>query len=211
MLVTDLIDTIEDLLEVTPEKCSKTTTPVGSRTRGSSYTLPWLAKPLRREGRETHQQLAYRRFFSLLVKHGLRYMGQNDGKVSEEELHEALWEYFSEAVDKSQLREVHVEDYDYSESLARKARGHGVAPADVAIRAAVAYVLHDFDLEAYKKMQARGAEAGRKTKHSVEQFLETRHMTVTEAARYLGWSRGTVYAMRSYYANVNLETGEVDE
>lgn len=211
MLVTDLIEAIENYLEITPEECSKTTNPVGVRTKRKSYSLPWMAKPVRREGRESDQQFAYRKFFSSLIKHGFRHMGQNEGRVTKEELVSELWAYYPKALLESHLKEIHAQDFNHSTSLARKARGQGVADTDSAIEAAAGFVLHDFSLETYKKIQARNAEAGRKSKYSVTQYLETRGMTVTRAARHLGWARGTVYAMRAYYANVNLETGEVDE
>lgn len=101
-----------------------------------------------------------------------------------------------------------VNPYDFDGSV-NEARRAGVlfTSIDRSVEKATALVLDDFSPETYRELQERGRAAGRKTKHSVTQFLETRHMTVTEAARHLGYSRPTVYAMRSYYANVNLETG----
>lgn len=136
-------------------------------------------------------------------------MGQ--GEVgTPEELLSALSAYALEAIEQSKLRVVNPEDFDGSSSLARRA-GYTWGSVDYSVQKATTFVFENFDSETYRDFQERGAAAGRKTKHSVDQFLETRHMTVTEAARHLGWSRGTVYAMRSYYANVNLETGELDE
>nr|WP_154922007.1 helix-turn-helix domain-containing protein [Microbacterium testaceum] len=207
MLVNDLIDAIENYLELSPEECKETTSSL-KRYKKKSYTLPGMAKPLKREARESQQAFAYRKFFSYLISHGLHLMGQE--KVSTlQELNEALTAYIPKAVEKSNLKVV--DGYEIATGRDSKKSGYTrvnlVRSAERASRKA----FDDFDAETYKGMQERGAAAGRKTKHSVDQFLETRHMTVTEAARYLGFSRPTVYAMRSYYGNVNLETGEVDE
>lgn len=208
MLVSDLIGTIEDLLEVTPESVQKLTTP-RVVTRAKNYTLPGWAKPLKRTVHETEQEFAFRNFYSHLIKRGMRIMGQAEVEAPEQLL-ESLTTYTPEAIEWSKLRVVNPEDFDGSSSLARHA-GYTWGNVDYSVQKATTFVLENFDSETYKGFQERGAEAGRKTKHSVDQFLETRGMTVTEAARHLGWSRGTVYAMRSYYANVNLETGELDE
>ncbi|BFM23074.1 hypothetical protein [Microbacterium sp. che218] len=208
MLVTDLIDPIEDVLEVAPESVKKLTLP-RSVSRARNYTLPGWAKPLRRTVHETQQEFAFRTFYSRLIKRGMRLMGQ--GCVEKpEQLLESLTTYAPDAIQQSKLRIVNPEDFDGSSSLARHA-GYTWGNVDYSVQKATTFVLENFDSEAYRDFQQRGEAAGRKTKHSVDQFLETRHMTVTEAARHLGFSRPTVYAMRSYYANVNLETGEVDE
>lgn len=87
MLIEDLIKAIEDYLEVTPEKCKETTSPPGEVKK--SYRAPWLAKNPQRMAHETQQAFSFRVFFSLLIRRGMRLMGQQEVSTPDE-LQEAL-------------------------------------------------------------------------------------------------------------------------
>lgn len=71
-----------------------------------------------------------------------------------------------------------------------------------------------WDPETARRIKATASKAGSVTKWTLEDYLETRDMTVTQALRYLTAKKGiksrtTVYEMRKHYDGLNVETGEV--
>lgn len=80
---------------------------------------------------------------------------------------------------------------------------------DRIIPAAIRFAHENYDPELYPGIQERARKAGRAYKsYNLDSHLTTAHLGVTAAARQLGISRTSVYAMRRDYADLDLSTGK---
>jgi hypothetical protein len=188
--------------ESTPE------VPTPRRARRSRQVLmPWQTPLPEADEGEYPADHAFRVFFSLLIRHGLRVQGQAGGTLTMEQIEEALEEYADTAITECNLPTTN----SYEVATGRESKRGGYSERSIArsVRRAAQYVVQDFDLAKYRMIQDQASRSGAKTKWTLEHFLETAHMTPTQAARHLGLTRPTVYAMRKRYSNIDLTTGEI--
>lgn len=157
----------------------------------------WKKKQLQKNSDETDGHFAYRLVYSYLVSKGMREIGQfQEMPWCEELLGMALRSHVLDAVRFAEQRAgiTYTATVSWSDE-AFLAQWHGMC------RRAARWALENFDSDTYKKKQEQGRRGGMAyRKWDLKEYLETYNMSVTEAAKTLGVSRPTVYAMRKYFS-----------
>lgn len=179
-----------DSLDLIPVSECKETNSSNGRVINGSYLLPWqTAKPKRRRNEPVVAYLI-RELCSVLVRSGMRYLGQNPNADA-----------------RGLTCFLFFEAEEACEKLERK---HAAQLGGLTIP--VLYQLHsaetaarmaseNFQRDEYTALQRKATAAGKKgRKYDLEAYLATAHLSVAAAARVLGISRPTVYAMRREYA-----------
>lgn len=147
-------------------------------------------------GKGWYKSYCQREGFSNLIKRGLKLVNHHLYKLAEEVSDEDLfWELYK--------------------FLPEAYEGLGIGyPKDIEreLNRAVAKVREYWSPDVYRDIQERARAAGRKgKKYDVKSFLETKDMNASQAARHLGISRPTVYAMRREFSNVDPQTGDITD
>lgn len=180
--------------QVLSEECSESNTTIGSVEK-KSFRLNGLKRGTRKRKEESERQYRARRVFSDMVSIALRYLNQFDGLLEDDVI--ALFvASHTEELNAEMGRTVTREHQRYESAKAvREARKMWSA-------------------ETAQRIKATASKAGSVTKWTLEDYLETREMTPTEALRYLKAKKGiksrtTVYEMRKHFSGLNIETGEV--
>jgi hypothetical protein len=170
----------------------------------------------------------FRILFSLLIRAGMRELGQKN-----ESFVDVIHADFSEALQALSRDSVPLVEYSvetlagylfakvYPGAQAQALRSVGIDPdavrqADWAeqrfqCERAAAKALENFDTDTYRRIQERAVKGGSVCKTTFSDFLEIAGMTVTQAAKHLGVSRGAIYRLRDRYKNIDSETGEIDD
>lgn len=199
------------------EKCKETYSHPQVRVFRKRFTLYTpTALPTREwkqeggEGRwrmEKDKSFSSRKLNSLLIGRVLSRMN-HDPEVSDEELEQYLYELVPSLCIENDIAPP-VTGYDIATGNADR-RSMTWDQAIRTIRSAVAYAREMWDPKFYPALQQRAREAGRKgKKYDLAAHLATAHLNVTAAARALGLSRPTVYAMRREFADIDPTTGEL--
>lgn len=165
-----------------------------SRRRNTNFTT----KPLKYDPKLSLAQNYFRILFQKLIKAGMRELGQG---CTHDYLRYHLWGEVYKNAQRESMAECGITEYtgDYlsSEALYQCTR-------------AAEKCIENFSAETYRQKQERGRRGGQACcTYTLEDFLETRGMTASQAAEHLGIRVRNVYNMRKRYKNINTETGEV--
>lgn len=190
--------------------------PKGAKSRKKKFRLHKNSRVPAREHKERNRAYMSRVLYTLLIQEGLKWMNQqvhvNKKMPAWNELSQHLDEW---AWDRSYEEHTDVIRFstDYEIATGNDDR-KGVLSWDQLehiVSGAVDYVEDAWDEAWYPRMIARarkGGQAGRKW--DLAQYMDTYDMNPTEAAKHLGVSRPTVYAMRKHFGAVfDMGTGEV--
>ncbi|MGN7965052.1 hypothetical protein ACTJKK_03145 [Microbacterium sp. 22179] len=184
--------------------------------RKKSFRLHTNSKVPAREHKERNRAYMSRVLYTLLVQEGLKW--KNHRVHVEKKI--PTWDDLSNHLDEWAMDGKYAEhteviqfaaDYEIATGNADRKGSLNWDQLEHIVSGAVDYVEDTWDETWYPRMIAKarkGGQAGRKW--DLEQYLDTYDMTPTAAARHLGVSRPTVYAMRKHFDSVfDMSTGEV--
>ncbi|WP_349427481.1 hypothetical protein [Microbacterium sp. LWS13-1.2] len=144
---------------------------------------------------------------------GLSILNDNDhDKLSNEKLVSMLLDYYPEAVHRLTPDATMMSAYD-------AVHGGGKTPgyllwdhAEQQCENAAQSARDYWDADWRRRHREQSRRGGLVKSYTWEMYLSTAHMTnVSEIARVLGIARGTVYAMKREFADLNLSTGKIHE
>ncbi|MDT0142783.1 hypothetical protein [Microbacterium sp. PRC9] len=166
----------------------------------SKKRTDFTKEPLKVDDKLSFAQNYYRILFSLLIKAGMRELGQKS--LEGMALADYLWLFVYQDAERQALAMLGVTEYG----------GADLKEAVFQCTRAAEKAIAQFDEDKYRKLQEKGRKAGQAySTYTLDDYLETAHMTAKEASAHLGIKLRTVYNMRNKFKNINLETGEVDE
>lgn len=167
-----------------------------------------FAKALQQEAGESWQEFKSRCLYSLLIKQGLRILNKNPD-THRDNLFSLLQEHISYACEELKLP-FPVSDYEIATGSAGKTWITWENLDRIAAKAADT-AIENWDSSYVERHREMSAKGGRAKKYTLADHLSTAHLTPTEAAKALGVSRPTVYAMRAEFADLDLAIGEIHE
>lgn len=154
------------------------------------------------------------KFFSLLVSQALRirnkYFHKLKEPISEEDLVDEMWQYVPQAMEELEITSPIACAYDMwmnGETSTRYWLEYdNITRFILNAIASSGEIWDENKLPALHAAASRGGKAFKK--YDLDSYLATAHLSVTAAAKALGVARGTVYAMRRDYADVDVTIGE---
>lgn len=188
-------------------KCSTTNiqsnrVDVTEKSTSGSYLLPWSTAKPKRKKNEHAGRFLLRLLASEVIRFGMRYKGQNPSHQNAA----MMIEMYIHALKVARTLETRFETELNGRTLRLDILWLSVE------RNLLPMALENFDRETYESMQQRAQKAGRAHKsYTLHYHLQTAHMNVSQAARHLGISRNSVYAMRREYQEIDVSTGELRE
>lgn len=157
------------------------------------FRLNGLKRGTRRRKGESVASYRSRRVFSDMVSYGLRYVNEFHGLLDDDMI--------------ASFVGLHTEQInaEIGRDVTREVQRHEC-------RRAVAEARRLWNPETARKIRSTASKAGSVTKWTLEDFLETRDMTVTQALRHLRESKGirsrtTIYQMRKHYEGFGPRDG----
>lgn len=155
------------------------------------------------------------KFFSLLVSQALRirnkYFHKLKQTISEDDFVDEMWQYVAQAMEDLEITSPIACAYDMWMNGETSSR-YWLEYDNITrfIRNAIASSGEVWDENKLPDLHAAASRGGKAfKKYDLGSHLATVHLSVTAAAKALGVARGTVYAMRREYADLDVTTGEV--
>ena len=155
------------------------------------------------------------KLFSLLVSQALRirnkYFHKLKQTISEEDFVDEMWDYVPQALEELEITTPIGCAYDMWMNGETSSR-YWLEYDNITrfIRNAISSSGEMWDKNKLPNLHAAASRGGKAfKKYDLSSHLATTHLSVTAAARALGVARGTIYAMRKEFADIDVTTGEI--